>query len=282
MKPSYEMVRTPSEQSWLVRDFDQPEVVFDWHVHDEVELVLMHEGHGQCFAGDSIRVFGANEFVLFGSQFPHTFKSDPGVKRILQSVIQFKPNFLGREIFEHPEFYGIKRMLHTSGSGIRFGEDLAQELRPRIVHLSQLKPAYRTVELLHILTRLSEVGGERISQSPLFPASSSKTKSRLQSVVAFINGHIAEEVTLEQVASIAEMSPTAFSRFFHQQMGSTLTDYINDIRITAAKGRLRELDIPIAEIARQVGYNNTSNFNRQFKLRSDMRPRDYRMQFQKQ
>ncbi len=279
MKPSYEMVPTPAEQSWLLRHFDQPQVVFEWHVHDEFELVLMHEGHGQYFAGDSINVFGPDEFVLFGAQLPHTFKSDPGVQRVFQSVIQFKSDFLGSNLLQQPEFYKLRKMLQRSGSGIRFDQGLAQRLRPRIQKIDQLPPGHRTVELLSILVTLAESAGPNLSQSDSFPSSSSKTKERLQRVVAFIEANLAKEVTLDHVAAVAQMSPTAFSRFFHQEMRTTLTDYVNGMRIAAAKGLLRELDSSISSIAKQVGYHNISNFNRQFKARSNMSPREYVSQF---
>lgn len=273
------MVPTPAEQSWLLRHFDQPQVVFEWHVHDEFELVLMHEGHGQYFAGDSINVFGPDEFVLFGAQLPHTFKSDPGVQRVFQSVIQFKSDFLGSNLLQQPEFYKLRKMLQRSGSGIRFDQELAQRLRPRIQKIDQLPPGHRTVELLSILVTLAESAGPNLSQSDSFPSSSSKTKERLQRVVAFIEANLAEEVTLDHVAAVAQMSPTAFSRFFHQEMRTTLTDYVNGMRIAAAKGLLRELDSSISSIAKQVGYHNISNFNRQFKARSNMSPREYVSQF---
>lgn len=281
MKPSYEMVPTPAEQSWLLRHFDQPQVVFDWHVHDEFELVLMHEGHGQYFVGDSINVFGPDEFVLFGAQLPHTFKSDPRVQRVYQSVIQFKSDFLGANFLQQPEFYKLRKMLQRSGSGIRFDQALAKDLRPRILKIDQLAPGHRTVEFLSILVTLADFAGPNISHSDSFPSSSSKTKERLHRVVAYIEARLAEEVTLDSVSEVANMSPTAFSRFFHQEMGTTLTDYVNGMRIAAAKGQLRENDSSIALIAKQVGYNNISNFNRQFKSRSGMSPRQYVAQFRK-
>jgi AraC-like DNA-binding protein len=281
MKPSYEMVPTPPEQSWLLRNFDQLKVIFDWHVHDEFELVLMHEGHGQYFVGDSINVFGPDELVLFGSQLPHTFKSDPGVQRIFQTVIQFKADSLDSNLLHQPEFYKLRKMLQRSASGIRFEQELALQLRSRILKIGQLSPGHRTVELLSILVVLADSTGQNLSHSDSFPSSSSKTKERLRRVVEFIEANLAEEVTLDRVAAVALMSPTAFSRFFHQEMGTTLTDYVNDMRIGAAKGRLRENDSSIALIAKQVGYNNISNFNRQFRARSNMSPREFVAQFRK-
>ena len=242
---------------------------------------MIHEGHGQYFVGDSINVFNPDEFVLFGAQLPHTFKSDPGVQRVLQSVIQFKSDFLGSNLLQQPEFYKLRKLLQRSASGIRFEEELAQSLRTRIQMIDQLAPGHRTVELLSILVTLAESTSPTLSQSDSFPFSSGKTKERLQRVVAFIEANLAEEVTLDRVAAIAKMSPTAFSRFFHQEMATTLTDYVNDMRIAAAKGLLREMDSSIALIANQVGYNNISNFNRQFKARSHMSPRQYVSQFRK-
>jgi len=281
MKPSYEMVPTPVEQSWLLRHYDQPQVVFDWHVHDEFELILIHEGHGQYFVGDSINVFGPDELVLFGEQLPHTLKSDPSVQRIRQSVIQFKSDFLGSNLLQQPEFYKLRKMLQRAGSGISFDRKLAKELRPRIENIDQLPQGHRTVELLSLLVTLAESTGANLSHSDSFPSSSSKTKDRLQRVVAYIEANLATEVTLDCVSTVAKMSPTAFSRFFHQEMGTTLTDYVNGMRIAAAKGLLREVDSSIASIAKRVGYNNISNFNRQFKARSNMSPRDYVSQFHK-
>jgi AraC-like DNA-binding protein len=77
------------------------------------------------------------------------------------------------------------------------------------------------------------------------------------------------------------MSSVAFSRFFRQRTGRTLSDYIIDIRLGYAARMLVDSTKNISEICYECGFNNLSNFNRTFKEKRKYTPRDFRAMFKK-
>ena len=82
-------------------------------------------------------------------------------------------------------------------------------------------------------------------------------------------------IKLEKVAEIANMSATAFCRYFKSRTRLTLSEFIMLLRIGHACSLLTETDMSISEIAFMCGYNNLSNFNRQFRKVKDITPGEY-------
>ena len=80
---------------------------------------------------------------------------------------------------------------------------------------------------------------------------------------------------------MAYMSPSSFSRFFKLRTGSTLSDYIIDVKIAYAIRMLVDTTSTISEICYECGFNNQSNFNRIFKSKKGQTPREFRTTFKK-
>jgi AraC-like DNA-binding protein len=103
----------------------------------------------------------------------------------------------------------------------------------------------------------------------------------VQKVKQYINDHYADPLRLSDLADIVGMSPVAFSRFFRQRTGRTLSDYIVDIRLGYAARMLVDSTKNISEICYECGFNNLSNFNRTFKAKRNCTPRYFREMFKK-
>jgi AraC-like DNA-binding protein len=83
------------------------------------------------------------------------------------------------------------------------------------------------------------------------------------------------EIRLDTVADVAHMSPTAFCRYFKQRTRKTFSRFLNEVRIGNACKLLLEGDNTVTEVSFNCGYNNISNFNRQFKAISKFTPSEY-------
>ena len=77
-------------------------------------------------------------------------------------------------------------------------------------------------------------------------------------------------------------SKTHFIADFKQHTGSSCTEFIIQVRLNKACDMLINTSNPVLEIATAVGFNNLSNFNRQFKRYYELTPSQYRKQFSKQ
>lgn len=94
----------------------------------------------------------------------------------------------------------------------------------------------------------------------------------------YVRDHLADRITLPEVALHAGLSPHHFSRVFKEASGLTLTDYINRSRIESARQLLLKADARVSEIAYEVGYQSLSQFNRSFLRITGRSPQDYRRQ----
>ena len=97
-------------------------------------------------------------------------------------------------------------------------------------------------------------------------------------------GHSAsfrEEIRLQELADLASMTPTAFSRFFKLRTAKTISEYIIDVRLGHAARMLADSTMTIVEICYQCGFNNISNFNRIFKKRRGCTPSEFRENYHK-
>lgn len=92
----------------------------------------------------------------------------------------------------------------------------------------------------------------------------------------FIRAEYMNEITIEKIARHCEYSEFYVMKLFKQFTGESCVDYVNGYRLTVAGRQLRDTKDDVATIAYQVGYNNVSYFNRQFKRHYSMTPREFR------
>jgi AraC-like DNA-binding protein/ligand-binding sensor protein len=80
----------------------------------------------------------------------------------------------------------------------------------------------------------------------------------------FVNAHLEERITLDDIAVHVSVSPYYFCKVFKQATGMTLTEYVNRRRIEWAKRKLLNPQARVTEVAYDVGYQSLSQFNRSF------------------
>jgi AraC-like DNA-binding protein len=98
---------------------------------------------------------------------------------------------------------------------------------------------------------------------------------RLKAPLAFIEANFARDISLNEVARIACMSPAHFCRFFKKVTGKTLTEYILRIRIDKAKEMLLRNNLSVSQIGFEVGFENPSYFHRIFRRFTRLTPREF-------
>jgi len=101
-------------------------------------------------------------------------------------------------------------------------------------------------------------------------------KHKLRRVAEFIEENLEHDLTLAEIAEIAELSPFHFARSFKQATGSTPIQYLTLRRIDLAKRLLVESALPIVEIGLRAGFKNQSHFTTLFRKITAMTPKAYR------
>jgi AraC-like DNA-binding protein len=99
---------------------------------------------------------------------------------------------------------------------------------------------------------------------------------RLQRVIRYLNEHLTETVRLKELASIAGMEKTAFSRFFRRTVGIASREFINQWRISLAIERMLVSEHTLTELAHDSGFSSIYSFERAVKKLTGVTPSAYR------
>lgn len=113
------------------------------------------------------------------------------------------------------------------------------------------------------------------TQKPIKILSSSLSQTRLNRVIDYIEAHLAEDLTLMRLATVAQVSPNYFATQFKQSMGITPHQYVIQQRILRAKQLIISRKGTIAEIADCVGFADQSHFTRHFKRLMGVTPKKF-------
>lgn len=105
---------------------------------------------------------------------------------------------------------------------------------------------------------------------------SSPDREQLKEVLQEISVKSSENLSVADMAKFCGWSSSHFMRWFKKMTGDSFTSYVNDRRLAEAAEALRQTDDKILTISQDAGFMNLSNFNRQFKKRYGVTPREYR------
>lgn len=254
---------------------------FPFHSHPEYEIILILESAGQRIVGDSITEFTAIDLCMFGANLPHTFYTKGlGNEAIKQVVIQFHENFLGPGFFDRKHFKQIKDLLQRSSQGIVFTGQTRLTLTQKITALVEKNPAETVIGLLDILNLLSISQEYTLLSSPGFLNDLNFDEStRMGNVYDYILDNFKRDLSLNEVAAIANLSPSAFCRYFKKFTRKTLSEFLIDLRIGYACKLLQSNNMGISQISLDAGFNNVSYFNRKFKILKGETPMEYQRHF---
>lgn len=287
MKAQFHKVPVTTQSSFSVRHDQKPNFGTVWHYHPELELHYVIKGEGVRLMGDNISNFSAGEIVLLGANLPHTwrcneeyFQGNPE-KEVEAIVIQFLPECLGRYLFGLPEAYLIPKLFEKAKSGLLISGKAKAKLAPlmrQVVHATDLDRIILFLSILKILSETSEVK-TIASEHHAFKQSNESDVQRINKVCNYTLSNYKREITLDEIASISNLSVTSFCRYFKLITKKTYYDFLIEIRISQACRQLIEDKLPTEVICFECGFNNVSNFYRHFKKITKMTPLEYKKKY---
>lgn len=280
MKALLFKVPTVDDRSFRVQEDREPYFYDRLHFHPERQLTLIREGEGTQLIGDKMDRFRPYDVLLLGANLPHVFRSDPAYyapETPLRSV-SFSLFFdLDRlPIFSLPETAHLNQLLRESRHGVRLRHTGPTPLTSHLEKLPSLRPFQQLMVFMQVLDELAthpdrEVLSTTAYEYPRRP----DDHQRLDQVFSYLLQHYTAPIALEDVADVANLSPTAFCRFFKLHTRKTFSQLLHEIRIEHACRLLHQSSQPISQIALDCGFANLSNFNRQFKALTGKTPGEY-------
>ena len=281
-RPQLEFIPTGPSQAMIFK-IDQ-DIWPVYHYHPEYDILLSLKDHGGEFlSGDHIGRLQRGTLFMNGPNIPHALHSgkpdESDWARPSLAVIQFSRESLGEDLLRKHELQAVRDFLDEARFGFEFDGATADEAATLILAMEHQSSFERFMQLLRLLHLFAASDEKRPLASPAYsPSLKERDISRLDLVLGYLRKNKTGAVTLEEAAAVAKMSPKSFCRFFKANTGKTLVEYLHELRIGDACRLLLESDRTISEIAFECGFNNLSNFNRRFRERKGMSPREYRRQ----
>ncbi|HVW99314.1 MAG TPA: AraC family transcriptional regulator [Candidatus Babeliaceae bacterium] len=283
MQPQFVKVPDALQASFLIRDMMVPYFANPYHYHPELELTYISRGTGTRYIGDNIETFSEEDLVLVGSNLPHLWKNDeiyykgnPYLKA-RAIVIQFGDSFLGNAIWELSEMKKIKLLIKNARQGIKIENNTQKKIAPIMQEMIDQSGAERIISLLMILYIISEAKDTKLLSSKAFSYNSTQAGlERINSVFAFIFEKFSENITLNQISDVANMSPTAFCRYFKSHTNKSFSLFLIETRIHHSCKLIMNEEMKLSEIAFKSGFNSLSYFTKQFKKVTGLTPLEYK------
>ena len=268
--------------SFLVQTDDEPHFYDILHKHPEVQLTAIIESEGTVLIGDYVGSFKPGDVFLINKNVPHVFKNDkkyyegnPDLRGYGVSVF-FDEHVFGDKFFKLPETQHIGEFLRKRHS-IKLNQEFAALLLPKIVALRDKSGVSGVIELLSILEILCDADARSttLAAELLHDITESQAK-RLNDIYQFTMNEFNREISLEEIADVANMTVPSFCRYFKKRTRKTYIEFLTEIRISHACKMLQKEDISITGISHLSGFNNLSNFNRKFKKITGYTPSGFR------
>jgi len=194
--------------------------------------------------------------------------------------LQFTDKVFGSGLLSLPEFSNVARALALSERGIQIVGQTLNDVSELMLQMPYLKGFER---MLHFFKMMDIIGK---SDSHLHLASReylttrfTTGNKRIAAIHEYLMNNYREDVDLKKLASLVNMAEGSLCRFFRMNMGLTLFEYLNKLKIEFACKLLMDPDLSISEVCFDSGFNNLSHFNKQFKKTTGVPPKEYRNRF---
>jgi AraC-like DNA-binding protein len=280
MSPYLELVDIKEQDSFKVWTHGYPYETVRWHFHPEYELNLITETSGRFFVGDHTGTFAPGQLCMVGPNLPHNWVSElpddqPVARRCV--VLQFSGKCIRRGIEAFPELASLERLLADSQRGIVFSEATAAHAATLLTALLSAQGVTRVHQFLALLEFLAQAKDSTLLTTATFqPDPAGYQSSTINQVLGYLQQHLGERLSESAVARYAGMEASAFSRFFRRHIGMPFVQYLNRLRLNRACELLAASDQLVTDICYACGFNNLSNFNRQFLAAKGMSPTQFR------
>src|SRR5258707_4967717 len=242
---------------------------FSPHTHEGYAIGVVEKGAEQFKYRRAIHIAPQGSIVLINPGEMHTGEA------------------FSEQGWSYRMFYPDISLLQRAAAGIREKSQRVPFFPAPVVHdpamarlLSQLHAALATSpselerESLLIWTLAHLVRRHAADTPPIALAASPLERTPILKVRSYLEEHSTENVSLEQIAALVNLSPFYLLRVFRETVGLPPHSYLTQIRVTRAK-RLISASMPLAEVATAVGFTDQSHLNRHFKALVGVTPGQY-------
>ncbi|MGT2811893.1 AraC family transcriptional regulator [Streptococcus minor] len=261
-----------------------PDVLFHWH--NEFEINYVYEGSARYHIDYHYFDSQTGDIILIRPNAMHSIHPIQDLEHVTDSLVY------------HLDFLGTSNLDQTS---MLYLQPLQHDILKTVLRIQPHQEGYSAIKevlftIFDIIKR-QEPYYELLLKSQLFQFlhllyqhdyiikkntdNLYRKNEKLRGLIDHIHHHYQENLTIEEMADYMGYSKTHFMSVFKQQTGTSCMEFVIQVRLREACSLLTSSLKTVLEISNQVGFNNLSNFNRQFKRYYHMTPSRYRKQFRK-
>lgn len=251
------------------------------HMHEFVEIVYILSGRGTQRIDNTDYEVSGGDLLFINCGQVHSFESAKGSELVYYNLL-INPELISTSIVNNNNFFDI--MLLTAFEDIRKISSPKQfvsfagneKIRIESI-LSEMENEYNgsMIKSEFVLIGYVTVILAYISRK-VFGAGEESDINVMGDILKYIEEHISEKLSLEELSKKSFYSPKYFSRLFKSSCGISITEYIQRERIKLGARLLCETNYTVDEIAHMVGYSTSVHFYRYFAKYKGMTPNRYR------
>lgn len=253
-----------------------------YHWHTQTEIIFVEQGEVVLMVDGSTHVGRESDIFFINPGQMHQLVLEKSGSRYFSFVfsmdwLDFRDTDYVQNTLLNPLKKDLGFPLHVTPDVSCHGSLKKELLSMRQIYIMQ-PDSYRLMTKILLYKILLVLSSNQLFVPVAAHQSMSHSQStiRIKELMDFVVEHYQERITLEQAAEIMHMSPKYFSSFFTKTFLISFVQYVNHYRIDQACILLKTTDLPVMEIAFEVGFENFSYFIRKFKEIRGYTPKEYR------
>lgn len=261
------------------------------HAHDFLEIAYVVSGTGIHTIGQNEYNVSKGDLFIINHDIPHEFRSleDISEPRLFVYNCVFKPEFLDyrlvntkdfRIIMESFLFRSLASKEGLSSQQVNFvksSDKIIEDIYEKMFREFTLKEAgYIEVLRAYVIELIVTIFRIYSKNNSVNGPLEVKRREMIDKAINFMKDNFSKDLKLEDISTIAFLSPGYFSRLFKESTSMTISEYLQNLRIEEACAILKNTDLKIIDVAQEVGYKDLKFFNHLFKKITGKTPGQYR------
>lgn len=235
------------------------------HLHEDIEIVYVTDGTLEIGVGEELFHMEKGDFaIVFPNVIHHyqVFDSEKNRAIYLFFDPSLAPNFF-EELQSYSPGYPIIKRKHVHADVVNAVKVLTKEKKSSSI----LIQAYMQIVLAHVFSEMTMVDKDKVGGDNI-----------IYRAVEYVAKNFKEEIRLEKMAYDLGISKYVLSRMFAKTFHCNFNQYVNGVRLEYAVSHIENTKDTITTISLESGFESQRTFNRVFKERYKMTPREYREQ----
>lgn len=259
-----------------------------YHEHQGMEILYIHRGVGDVFINRQLYEIRDHTMLIFRPYQLHRIRMDATPQTpYVRSKLLFEPSFFDGKLSFAPELQSFFRRVWKQEPMRPVLYDLddcpyfPEFMNEYADRFARLAPAHvQEASVLFLIEFFHRLRGRR--ETELLGAGPHRPKAwpnapHAEKIVAWLERHLDEPLDLDRLAGDLHLSKPHLSRLFKRSTGSTISEFLNIVRVQRACRLLETTDKTVEQIARDVGIGNTSYFCEMFKAAVGQTPLQYKI-----